>query len=250
MGGRPDALAPSTDHRPGTARRGRLRPRPAIAVRVRRRPGRVRQDELRLPRRAGRENDVGAVRRRTPDERRRGLGRAALFGKASRWVDYSGPVAPGKVEGICYMDHPENPHHPTHWHVRRDGWMEAAFNLASPHGVAADHPLDLRYRLLVHAGPAEPAALDRAWDEFAARLRIVSPPPEARRSRPSSKALSRVRPRFLLRATIAPLFRGECVRCWCPARSSKPVRGRESGSWSDSHALPIHYNLYLKRFDK
>ena len=65
------------------------------------------------------------------------------------------------------MDHPENPHHPTHWHVRRDGWMEAAFNLAEPHGVADDHPLDLRYRLLVHAGPADPAALDRAWHEFA-----------------------------------------------------------------------------------
>jgi hypothetical protein len=96
-----------------------------------------------------------------------GSGEPALFGKASRWVDYSGPVAPGKVEGICYMDHPENPHHPTHWHVRRDGWMEAAFNLATSYGVATGHPLDLRYRLLIHSGPADRAALDRAWREFA-----------------------------------------------------------------------------------
>ena len=106
-----------------------------------------------------------------------GSGEPALFGKPSRWVDYSGPVAPGQVEGVCYMDHPDNPHHPTPWHVRRDGWMEAAFNLASPHGVAADHPLDLRYRLLIHAGPADRAALDHEWREFAATpAYTVSPP--------------------------------------------------------------------------
>lgn len=94
-------------------------------------------------------------------------GEPAIFGKTHRWVDYSGPSAPGKVEGICYMDHPANPHHPTPWHVRRDGWMEAAFNLAEPYGLAKDHPLDLRYRLLVHDRPAHRAELDRAWERFA-----------------------------------------------------------------------------------
>lgn len=94
-------------------------------------------------------------------------GEPAIFGKPHRWVDYSGPSAPGKVEGICYMDHPGNPHHPSPWHVRRDGWMEAAFNLAEPHGLAVDHPLDLRYRLLVHNGPADRSALDSEWKAFA-----------------------------------------------------------------------------------
>jgi hypothetical protein len=94
-------------------------------------------------------------------------GEPAIFGKPSRWVDYAGSAAAGRTEGICYMDHPDNPHHPTPWHVRRDGWMEAAFNLVSPFGVADGHPLDLRYRLLVHAGPADPAALDHAWQTFA-----------------------------------------------------------------------------------
>ena len=94
-------------------------------------------------------------------------GEPAIFGKAHRWVDYSGPSAPDKVEGICYMDHPENPRHPTHWHVRKDGWMEAAFNLAEPYGLATDHPLDLRYRLLIHDGPADRASLDRAWSTCA-----------------------------------------------------------------------------------
>lgn len=97
-------------------------------------------------------------------------GEPAIFGLSSRWVDYSGPVAPGVIEGIAYLDHPDNPHHPTPWHVRSDGWMEAAFNLAEPYLLAPDHPLDLRYRLWIHPGPADRAAIDRAWDAFA-RLR-------------------------------------------------------------------------------
>jgi hypothetical protein len=94
-------------------------------------------------------------------------GESALFGKPSRWVDYAGPSGPGKVEGICYMDHPDNPRHPTPWHVRRDGWMEAAFNLSGPYGLAVDHPLELRYRLLIHKGTPAPAELSPAWEAFA-----------------------------------------------------------------------------------
>jgi hypothetical protein len=97
-------------------------------------------------------------------------GEAALFGKTSRWVDYSGPSKPGTVEGICYMDHPDNPNHPTAWHVRRDGWMGAAFNLGSTYGVAAGHPLDLRYRLFVHRGMPTSADLQSAWERFAQSL--------------------------------------------------------------------------------
>ncbi|RUL85599.1 DUF6807 domain-containing protein [Tautonia sociabilis] len=103
-------------------------------------------------------------------------GEDALFAQRSRWVDYSGPSAPGVVEGIGYLDHPDNPGHPTHWHVRRDGWMEAAFCLAEPYGVAVDHPLDLRYRLLVHNGPADRSALDASWDRFASTPPFVFEP--------------------------------------------------------------------------
>ncbi len=95
-------------------------------------------------------------------------GEPAIFGKTSRWVDYSGPSGPKSIEGICYMDHPENVHHPSPWHVRRDGWMESAFNLASAYGVARDHPLDLRYRLLIHEGFPSIESLDQAWSRFAA----------------------------------------------------------------------------------
>ena len=94
-------------------------------------------------------------------------GEAAIFGKPCRWVDYAGPSAPGKVEGICFMDHPSNPNSPARWHVRRDGWMGASFNHDSPNGVARDHPLALRYRLFVHAGHADRDNLAAAWEAFA-----------------------------------------------------------------------------------
>jgi hypothetical protein len=94
-------------------------------------------------------------------------GASAISGTSARWVDYSGPSAPNVIEGICVLDHPANPNHPTIWNVQADGLLCAALSATSPYGVAVDHPLDLRYRLLVHAGAADPSAFARAWDEFA-----------------------------------------------------------------------------------
>jgi len=104
-------------------------------------------------------------------------GEAAMFGKPGRWVDYAGPSAAGKVEGICFMDHPANPNHPARWHVRRDGWMCPSFNHDSPYGVALGHPLALRYRLLVHAGHASGEVLDVAWEAFARTPTYTIVPP-------------------------------------------------------------------------
>src|SRR5690606_2385055 len=53
-------------------------------------------------------------------------GEQAIFGQRAAWMDYSGPVPTGGVEGIAYFDHPANPHYPTRWHVRSDGWMGAS----------------------------------------------------------------------------------------------------------------------------
>ncbi|RLT19638.1 MAG: hypothetical protein DWI28_02455 [Planctomycetota bacterium] len=93
-------------------------------------------------------------------------GEPEIFAKPARWVDYSGPTGPGRVEGICYMDHASNPRHPVSWHVRRDGWMEAAFTMADAWRIAADHPLTLRYRLLAHSGKSTLESLNQAWLEF------------------------------------------------------------------------------------
>lgn len=104
-------------------------------------------------------------------------GEPAIFGKPARWVDYSGPSRPGVEEGICYMDHPSNPNHPSSWHVRQDGWMASAFNLREGHGLAKDHPLDLRYRLLVHAGRPTVESLQTDWETFAQTAPLEVEPP-------------------------------------------------------------------------
>jgi hypothetical protein len=105
------------------------------------------------------------------------IGERAIFGKPSAWVDYSGPSAAGKTDGICFMDHPSNPGHPVRWHVRADGWMGAAFNLDSAYGVARDHSLQLRYRLLVHPGQASRNELGREWETFAGlKAYSIAPP--------------------------------------------------------------------------
>ncbi len=51
------------------------------------------------------------------------VGEPAIFGQKAKWVDYSGELAPGVVEGITYFDHSSNAGYPNHWHVREDGWM-------------------------------------------------------------------------------------------------------------------------------
>jgi hypothetical protein len=53
-----------------------------------------------------------------------GTGEAETWGKRAHWCDYSGPVE-GRWYGVCVMDHPDNPRHPTYWHVRDYGLMTA-----------------------------------------------------------------------------------------------------------------------------
>lgn len=86
------------------------------------------------------------------------VGEKEIFEKRARWMDYSGPVTVGTgtgrkvvTEGITYFDHPDNPRHPTHWHVRSDGWMGAAFNHAEAFTIESSSPLVLRYLLHAHA---------------------------------------------------------------------------------------------------
>ncbi|HUF62086.1 MAG TPA: PmoA family protein [Verrucomicrobiales bacterium] len=77
---------------------------------------------------------------------------ADIFGKRACWVDYSGPVADGVVEGVTYFDHPQNPGAPTHWHVREDGWMGASFCMKEGWSLEPEQPLKLRYLLHAHSG--------------------------------------------------------------------------------------------------
>lgn len=89
------------------------------------------------------------------------------FRKPARWVDYSGPITNDAIEGITLMDHPQNPGHPTPFHVRADGWMGASLTLGGPIEITPEKPLRLRYGLFVHPGRPEPAAIDKFWRQFA-----------------------------------------------------------------------------------
>lgn len=114
------------------------------------------------------------------------IGEPAIFGNRARWMDYSGPTplapalrgeGPGvrgssndpntEFEGITYFDHPSNPSHPTHWHVREDGWMGASACFAEPLITTKTAPLTLRYLLHAHADKPNAARASSIFESFA-----------------------------------------------------------------------------------
>ena len=105
-------------------------------------------------------------------------GTSACWGKASRWVDYCGPID-GHVFGVTLMDHPNNPR-PSRYHVRNYG----LFGI-NPFGVHAytkgkdyEQPAEplkldkgesirLRYGLFVHDGEVADSVIESAFKQFA-----------------------------------------------------------------------------------
>jgi hypothetical protein len=95
-----------------------------------------------------------------------GVNEAGVLWKRAKWVDYSGPAAPGVFEGITLLDHPANPNHPTFFHVRDDGWMGASLTYDAPRTIKPGNPLTLRYGLYVHRGVPTAGVLEKRWAEF------------------------------------------------------------------------------------
>ncbi len=89
--------------------------------------------------------------------------------KRADWLDQSGPIAPARWAGIAMLDHPDNPHHPTGWHCRNDGWACASFNMDQPFTLDAGAGLRLRYRLVLHRGDAISGKVRQRYEEFAAQ---------------------------------------------------------------------------------
>jgi hypothetical protein len=89
-----------------------------------------------------------------------------VFRQPARWVDYSGPIVGDLTGGVTLMDHPQNPAHPTPFHVRNDGWMGVCLTFRGPITIEPDKPLRLRYGLWVHAGAASRASVDKQWEAF------------------------------------------------------------------------------------
>ncbi len=98
------------------------------------------------------------------------------WGKAAEWCDYFGPVS-GATVGIAILDHPQNVHHPTHWHVRDYGLFAAnPFGLkyfindqtgAGRYTIPQGGELTFRYRILIHQGTPEEAKVADVYAEYA-----------------------------------------------------------------------------------
>jgi hypothetical protein len=89
-----------------------------------------------------------------------------VFWKRARWVDYSGPIAIGKQEGITLFDHPDNPNFPTYFHVRNDGWMGASLTFDAPRTIQPGKPLHLRYGLYIHSDMKPKDTIEAIWKQF------------------------------------------------------------------------------------
>ncbi len=98
------------------------------------------------------------------------------WGKRADWCDYFGPVD-GKTVGIAIFDHPQNPRHPTWWHVREYGLFAAnpfgrhdfeklsdksAGNITIPAGQS----VTFRYRFYLHEGDDLQAKVAQKYEQY------------------------------------------------------------------------------------
>jgi hypothetical protein len=99
----------------------------------------------------------------------------SIWGKAAKWVDYSGTID-GQAVGISIFDHPSNFRHPTPWHAREYGLIAAnPFGLShfigssqnGSHVVPKGESLRFRYRFVFHRGNAEQANVAELYEAFA-----------------------------------------------------------------------------------
>lgn len=98
------------------------------------------------------------------------------WGKRAKWCDYYGPVE-GKTVGIAIFDHPQNPRHPTWWHVRDYGLFAAnPFGVHDfekrPAGtgnliVPAGKNVSFRYRFYLHEGNEVAGKVAEQYDHYA-----------------------------------------------------------------------------------
>ena len=99
---------------------------------------------------------------------------AVVWGKASNWMDYSGMVD-GEKLGITILDHPANSRR-ARWHVRGYGLFAAnpfgrkTFSKTETEDgtveLAKGDKLHFRYLVVIHAGEAKDAGIDKLWADF------------------------------------------------------------------------------------
>jgi len=99
------------------------------------------------------------------------------WGKRADWCDYYGPVE-GKTVGIAIFDHPQNPRHPTWWHVRDYGLFAAnpfgqhdfeslPNKAAGDLKVPAGESVTFRYRFYFHEGDEQQGNVAGKYKQYA-----------------------------------------------------------------------------------
>jgi hypothetical protein len=84
---------------------------------------------------------------------------------ASDWSGYTIKLTNGKTLGVIVLDHPSNP--PATWHNPRYVWMVNPCIVANkPVTLKAKQPFHLRYRLIIHDGPAPDALVKELNHEW------------------------------------------------------------------------------------
>ena len=100
-------------------------------------------------------------------------GEAAVYGKPSPWMDYTGTIAGHGQRGIALFDHPDN-FRPVQWHVRNYGLAAAnPFGTRSVagledgrHTLKEGESLTLRYRFYIHSGDHEEAQVADKYEAY------------------------------------------------------------------------------------
>jgi hypothetical protein len=98
------------------------------------------------------------------------------WGKQAEWCDYYGPVD-GKTLGVAIFDHPQNPRHPTWWHVRDYGLFAAnpfgrhdfeklADTTAGNLTIPAGQSVTFRYRFYLHTGTEKDARVAEKYQDY------------------------------------------------------------------------------------
>ncbi len=97
------------------------------------------------------------------------------WGKRADWCDYHGPVD-RNVVGVAIFDHPDNPRHPTWWHVRDYGLFAAnPFGVhdfeEKPEGtgdlvIPAGESVTFKYRFYIHKGDEKQAKVAEHYREY------------------------------------------------------------------------------------
>jgi hypothetical protein len=104
-----------------------------------------------------------------------GVRDGATWGQRAAWCDYFGPVE-GKILGAAIFDHPDNPKHPTWWHVRDYGlfaanpfgihYFEKAPEGAGDIEIPAGQSVTWRYRIYLHEGDEKQADVAGRYRQY------------------------------------------------------------------------------------